>query len=66
LPNGGLEDPENAKEFIEREEANVITLGKGALVNSDWVNRVKKGEPLAKFNPEKVLSPNAKIKEFEV
>lgn len=44
----------------------MITLGRGALANHDWVNKVKNGEPLAEFNPEKVLSPNAKIKEFEI
>ena len=44
----------------------MITLGKGALANHDWVNKVKNGESLAEFQPEKVLNPNARIKEFEV
>ncbi|MCI3987409.1 NADH:flavin oxidoreductase, partial [Bacillus vallismortis] len=43
----------------------VITLGKGALATQDWVEKVKNGERLAEFQTEKVLSPNAKIKEFE-
>lgn len=65
IANGHLEDPAKAKEIIERGEADVITLGKGALANHDWVNKVKNGTPLSDFQPEKVLSPNAKIKEFE-
>lgn len=65
IANGHLEDPEKAKEIIEKGEADVVTLGKGALANHDWVNKVKNGEPLVKFNPEKVLSPDAKIKDFE-
>ncbi|TFB21412.1 NADH:flavin oxidoreductase [Filobacillus milosensis] len=66
IANGGLEDPERAEAIIYKGEADVITLGKGALANGDWVKRVKNDEPLKEFNPEKILSPNAKIKDFEV
>jgi|SRR5690625_1990803 len=65
IANGHLEDPERAGEMIENGEADVVTLGKGALANHDWVNKVKNGEPLLEFKPEEVLRPNAKIKEFE-
>lgn len=65
IANGHLEDPAKAKEIVGKGEVDLITLGKGALANHDWVNKVKNGEPLAVFNPEKILSPNAKIKEFE-
>ncbi len=65
IANGHLEDPAKAREIIEKGEADVITLGKGALANHDWVEKVKNGERIAEFQPEKVLSPNAKIKEFE-
>ncbi|MEH7387603.1 NADH:flavin oxidoreductase [Bacillus sp. JJ1521] len=65
IANGHLENPSIAKEMVENGEADVITLGKGALANHDWVNKVKNEEPLSEFKPEKVLSPNAKIKEFE-
>ncbi|MEH7388797.1 NADH:flavin oxidoreductase [Bacillus sp. JJ1503] len=66
IANGHLEDPSMARKIIENGEADVVTLGKGALANHDWVNKVKNGEPLAEFKPEEVLTPNAKIKEFEV
>lgn len=65
IANGGLHNPEKAKEMIQKGEAAVITLGRGALANGDWANRVKSGDPLEEFAPEKVLSPNAKIKDFE-
>ncbi|WP_019416206.1 NADH:flavin oxidoreductase [Paenisporosarcina sp. TG20] len=65
IANGGLHDPEKAKEMIESGEADVIALGRGALANEDWPNKVKNGEPLEEFDPEKVLSPDAKIKDFE-
>ena len=66
IANGHLEDPERARKIIENGEADVITLGKGALANHDWVRKVKDGEPLAVFKPEEILRPNARIKEFEV
>lgn len=65
IANGHLQDPGRAKEMVENGEADVITLGKGALANHDWVQKVQQGEPIVAFNPEEVLRPNAKIKEFE-
>ncbi|MBA9026336.1 2,4-dienoyl-CoA reductase-like NADH-dependent reductase (Old Yellow Enzyme family) [Peribacillus huizhouensis] len=44
----------------------LIALGKGALANHDWPNKVINGESLEAFKPEDVLSPTAKIKDFEV
>ncbi len=66
ISNGSLHDPEKAKSMIEKGEADVITLGRGALANSDWVNKVKNGEPLAEFDPEQTFTPDAKIKVFEL
>lgn len=66
IANGHLENPEKANEVIKNGEADMITLGKGALANHDWVNKVRSGEPLAEFEAEKILRPNAKIKEFEM
>lgn len=65
IANGSLQDPDKAKEIIENAEAEVITLARGALANSDWPNKVKSGEPLEEFKPEKVFSPDTKIKDFE-
>nr|WGD74578.1 xenobiotic reductase b [Bacillus subtilis] len=66
MANGSLHDSEKAKEIIEKGEADVITLGRGALANYDWANKVKSGEQPNEFEPEKTLSPDAKIKGFEV
>lgn len=66
IANGHLEDPENAENMIENGEADMITLGKGALANHDWVNKVKLGEVLETFDPKKFLQPDATIKTFEV
>jgi 2,4-dienoyl-CoA reductase-like NADH-dependent reductase (Old Yellow Enzyme family) len=65
IANGGLGDPEKAAELIEKEEADIVTIGKAALANQDWANKVKNGESLAEFKPEEILSPDAKIKDFE-
>lgn len=66
IANGHLENPSKASNMVAQGEADVITLGKGALANHDWVHKVKNEEPLIEFNQEKVLRPDAKIKEFEV
>ncbi|MCM3164214.1 NADH:flavin oxidoreductase [Metabacillus litoralis] len=65
IANGHLEEPAKASSIIEKGHADLITLGKAALANHDWVNKVKNGEAIEDFQPEKVLSPDAKIKEFE-
>ncbi|MEC1600919.1 NADH:flavin oxidoreductase [Bacillus halotolerans] len=65
IANGHLEDPIKAKNMIEKGDADIITIGKGALANHDWVNKVKNGETLTEFNQEEILRPDAKIKQFE-
>ncbi len=55
IANGTLEDPEVAEGLLKAGEADVIALGKGALSNMDWPNRVSEGLPLNPFDPE-VLS----------
>ncbi|MCM3782371.1 NADH:flavin oxidoreductase [Neobacillus mesonae] len=66
IANGHLEEPSRASELMIRGEADLITLGKGALANHDWVKKVRAGESLNDFDQEKVLRPNAKLKDFEV
>ncbi|WP_269082483.1 NADH:flavin oxidoreductase [Aneurinibacillus tyrosinisolvens] len=65
IANGNLEDPEKAERLLKSGEADLITLGKGALANHDWPQRVVKGGPLQEFDP-KVLEPKANIKEQEI
>lgn len=66
IANGGLSDPEAARETIETGGADLITLATGALANPDWPKRVAKGDALDAFDPEETLQPDASINGFEV
>lgn len=63
--NGNLNTPEQGETMLQSGEADVITLGKAALANKDWVNRVAEGSALEDFEPQKFFVPDAKVKEFE-
>ncbi|MCM3746262.1 NADH:flavin oxidoreductase [Paenibacillus pasadenensis] len=64
--NGHLEEPSMANEMLANGDADLVTIGKGALANHDWVNKIKNGVPQTPFDPEQILKPDAKIKEFEI
>ncbi|MCP8615276.1 NADH:flavin oxidoreductase [Salirhabdus salicampi] len=65
IANGSLHDPERAKEIVENGDADIITLGRGALANEDWPKKVENGEQPEEFVPENFLSPDATIKDHE-
>ncbi|RFU66668.1 NADH:flavin oxidoreductase [Peribacillus glennii] len=65
IANGSLEDPEKAEEIITSGYADIISLGKGALANQDWVNKVNSNQELAAFNAENHLLPIANLKDHE-
>jgi 2,4-dienoyl-CoA reductase-like NADH-dependent reductase (Old Yellow Enzyme family) len=65
MANGNLEDPDKAEQLLMRGDADLITLGKGALANHDWPQRILTEQPLREFNPE-ILGPKANIKEQEL
>jgi 2,4-dienoyl-CoA reductase-like NADH-dependent reductase (Old Yellow Enzyme family) len=60
LANGSLHDPARAMAMVERGEADVVSLGRGALAQADWPRRVRTGAPLASFDPA-MLSPLADL-----
>jgi 2,4-dienoyl-CoA reductase-like NADH-dependent reductase (Old Yellow Enzyme family) len=60
LANGSLHDPVQAMGMVERGEADVVSLGRGALAQADWPQRVRTGAPLASFDPA-ILSPLADL-----
>jgi 2,4-dienoyl-CoA reductase-like NADH-dependent reductase (Old Yellow Enzyme family) len=60
LANGSLHDPTQAMGMVERGEADVVSLGRGALAQADWPQRVRTGAPLASFDPA-ILSPLADL-----
>ncbi|ALI98674.1 NADH:flavin oxidoreductase [Rufibacter tibetensis] len=63
--NGHLDTPEKAEAMLQTGDVDVVTLGKTALANKDWVNKVAAGQPLDEFAPERFFVPDAKVKEFE-
>jgi 2,4-dienoyl-CoA reductase-like NADH-dependent reductase (Old Yellow Enzyme family) len=65
VANGGLGDPEAARDVLEH-GADLVTLGKSALANPDWPERVRAGESLADFDFERFLVPRATIGDHEV
>lgn len=64
--NGNLNNPQQGEAMIQKEEADIITLGKTALANKNWVNKVAREEALADFEPQQFFVPDAKIKAFEL
>ncbi len=66
IANGGLTDPDLAREALETGGADLLTLATGALANPDWPTRVAEDRELDAFDPERTLQPDASINEFEV
>lgn len=66
IANGGLTDPELARDVLETGDADLLTLATGALANPDWPQRVAEGRELDAFDPEETLQPDASINEFEL
>ncbi|WP_242917440.1 NADH:flavin oxidoreductase [Pontibacter liquoris] len=64
--NGNLNTPEQGEAMLESGEVDVVTLGKSALANQDWVKRVAEGKPLEEFAPQRFFVPDAKVKAFEL
>lgn len=65
IANGNLEDPLKADALLAKSEADLVSLGKGALANRDWPNRALQGEPIRPFTPE-IFQPYADIKDEEL
>jgi 2,4-dienoyl-CoA reductase-like NADH-dependent reductase (Old Yellow Enzyme family) len=66
LVNGNLNEPEQAEAMLATGGADVITIGKGALANQDWPQKVAQGQELNVFQPENHLSPDARLKPHEL
>lgn len=60
IANGGLDDPAVAAAVVARGDADVISIGKSALANQDWVQRARHGRSLEPFDFEMLL-PLAKL-----
>jgi 2,4-dienoyl-CoA reductase-like NADH-dependent reductase (Old Yellow Enzyme family) len=63
IANGSLGDPRRAGLMLEH-GADIVALGRAALSNPDWPNRVRAQQSLAEFDPA-LLRPLANIKPHE-
>ncbi|MFK0094699.1 NADH:flavin oxidoreductase [Pseudomonas sp. NPDC090592] len=64
IANGGLDDPQRAVTALD-EGADIIALGKAALANPDYPQRLASQQPQAAFDPS-ILGPIANIKDVEL
>ncbi|MCM3762081.1 NADH:flavin oxidoreductase [Alkalihalobacillus oceani] len=64
IANGKLGDPEQAERILKSGEADLVAIGTDALVNPDWVRKVKDGKPLTPFD-HSYLHPAATLREEE-
>jgi 2,4-dienoyl-CoA reductase-like NADH-dependent reductase (Old Yellow Enzyme family) len=60
IANGSLHDPGRASALVAGGEADLVSLGRGALTHADWPRRVSKGEPIDEFD-RAILSPLADL-----
>lgn len=60
IANGGVSNPQLANEILVNEQADFIALGKIALSNQDWPNRVKNSGVIKDFKFS-MLSPIADL-----
>ncbi|MBY4130166.1 NADH:flavin oxidoreductase [Rhodococcus fascians] len=65
IANGNLDDPSDAESIVASGPADVVALGKAALANRNWPQRVHAGHPLDTDIPNDVFGPIATIKDWE-
>jgi len=60
IANGGMHDPELAEEVLREGHGDLVALGRGALANPDWPNRLRVGHGFDAFD-HAMLHPCASI-----
>ena len=65
IANGHLDDPETAVSMLAGGAADVVALGKAALANRDWPDRVRTGRPLGELDAS-LFDPVADVKDWEL
>lgn len=60
IANGSLHDPQAATGMVARGEADMVSLGRGALTHADWPLRVLSNAPIDEFD-RNILSPMADL-----
>ncbi|MBA2173763.1 NADH:flavin oxidoreductase [Halobacillus locisalis] len=66
IANGQLHDKDKALQLIEDEQADLVSIGTGALANPDLPNKVKDDKELNEFDFQKILLPLGTIKDHEL
>lgn len=64
IANGALHIPSEAVGMVERGEADLVSLGRGALAHADWPQRLRNGMVLQAFD-RALLSPIADLANAE-
>jgi 2,4-dienoyl-CoA reductase-like NADH-dependent reductase (Old Yellow Enzyme family) len=49
IANGGMHKPEQAARILKEGHGDLISLGRGAIANPDWVRRLTLGLPFQRF-----------------
>jgi 2,4-dienoyl-CoA reductase-like NADH-dependent reductase (Old Yellow Enzyme family) len=65
IANGKLGEPVAAEQLLASGDADLVAIGTTALVNPDWVNKVKEGKTLIPFDHQFLL-PIATLREEEL
>lgn len=60
IANGSLHDIKAARDIVVRGDADVISLGRAALANADWPNRLRDGTAFRSFDPA-IIQPLATL-----
>lgn len=64
IANGKLGEPKKAEELLEKNATDLVAIGTSAIVNPDWVNKIKEGRTLNTFE-HSYLQPIATLREKE-
>ncbi|MFD0694520.1 NADH:flavin oxidoreductase [Paenibacillus sp. GCM10027628] len=65
IANGKLGEPEAAERLLMSGDADLVAIGTSALVNPDWVHKVKAGQTLNPFDHQ-FLHPIATLRDEEL
>jgi 2,4-dienoyl-CoA reductase-like NADH-dependent reductase (Old Yellow Enzyme family) len=66
IANGNLQDPKAAEAIVACKDADIASIGKGALANQDWPVKWARDLPLNDFHAQKHLMPLAYIRDHEI
>jgi 2,4-dienoyl-CoA reductase-like NADH-dependent reductase (Old Yellow Enzyme family) len=60
MANGALHDPQLADSLLRAGQADLVSVGRGAIANPDWPRRLRVGQAVRAFEPD-MIHPEATI-----